>query len=885
MASQKVNLVIQAQDKASGKINRVNKSVTSMGTASKKTGASLSAMGGKVMGAVAALAGLVAGMKKVVGLAMEQEKAEVRLAGVVKATGSAAGYTSQQLYDMAAAFQKTTSMGDEMVMGGQAILLTFKNIRGEAFERTMKSALDMAAVMGTDVKAAALQLGKALNDPKTGLTMLTRVGIVFTDEQKKVILALQETGDVAGAQAVILAEIESQMGGVAEALGETFSGSIAKAGAAMGDLGEQIGFYLAPALRILADGIVVVAEKTQAEIKALSGLRDTIQASVQAEIALDKAVRDGTISRARANELINKATWTSYTFRDALDEANVSLREAGTQWAKIPTVAEEADRAMLGSIDAHKGLATAAKEVEEAIANVGLELKNRLSVAMGKTSQEIVDMQTEAAALAADLKIVWDEAKAAEWVALSMEIDQVTQAFKDAAKANKEWLATIDTQTESADRAKRQMAELYDVVVEHEEATATSTDTTEQWSKIQDLAKLAAGDTTQAILDQEEEVARLTAEIDANKNASDDLVRQYLDAIKHLGVLTDEFVANSGSVRDNTAALSENAAKTERATQIKDEYAVVSGRATAETIALSHRIREATAAFEEEGEASGFTARQIAFMTWELDSMNSTLRTSRANMGAAAMATYAWRDSLNAAELQAYNTAAAAAAAAAAASSGTYGGSYGGAGGGGLPPIDQMREELAKADLGGEGWRGSGWMGKTPEDVFAEWMRLTGRSDSFDPGAYSEHTGDEDVQMPDTSLDQKKQDLMADLSTSDESDNDTLKDWMVPHLKDLGVDDDYLESHGWDIPADQRNKLAQHGWRGIVPSGYPNDSYTIGATSGEYVSVTPQHMMRGRGGGMSINTINVYGVQTESQLYGAVVKAAKQRGREFAKVM
>jgi hypothetical protein len=198
-----------------------------------------------------------------------------------------------------------------------------------------------------------------------------------------------------------------------------------------------------------------------------------------------------------------------------------------------------------------------------------------------------------------------------------------------------------------------------------------------------------------------------------------------------------------------------------------------------------------------------------------------------------------------------------------------------------------MREELAKADLGaeGEGWRGSGWMGKTPEDVFAEWMRLTGRSDSFDPGAYSEHTGDEDVQMPDTSLDQKKQDLMADLSTSDEFDNDTLKDWMVPHLKDLGVDDDYLESHGWDIPADQRNKLAQHGWRGIVPSGYPNDSYTIGATSGEYVSVTPQHMMRGRGGGMSINTINVYGVQTESQLYGAVVKAAKQRGREFAKVM
>lgn len=885
MASQKVNLVIQAQDKASGKINKVNKSVANMGTASKKTGASLSAMGGKVMGAVAALAGLVAGMKKVVGLAMEQEKAEVRLAGVVRATGGAAGYTSQQLYDMAAAFQKTTSMGDEMVMGGQAILLTFKNIRGEAFERTMKSALDMAAVMGTDVKAAALQLGKALNDPKTGLTMLTRVGIVFTDEQKKVILALQETGDVAGAQAVILAEIESQMGGVAEALGDTFSGSMQKAGAAVGDLGEQIGFYLAPTLRILADATVVAAEETGNFFSALSNARDGIQASVQAEIALDKAVRDGTISRARANELINKATWTSYTFREALDEANVSLREAGTQWAKIPTVAEEADRAMLGSIDAHKGLATAAKEVEEAFANVGLELKNRLNVALGKTSQEIVDMQGEADALAADLKIVWDEAKAAEWVALSVEIDQVTQAFKDAAEANKEWLETIDAQTESADRTKLIMAGKIDAQVKHTKAVEDDTEAVDKWIDYENDVAIALGDTTQDIVAARSELERLRAEVDSGSVALADNQDRMMELETSIDSMTKALSKNKRGIQDNTAALSENAAKTERATQIKDEFAIVSGSATAETIALSHRIREATAAFEREGEASGFTARQIAFMTWELDSMNSTLRTSRANMGAAAMATYAWRDSLNAAELQAYNTAAAAAAAAAAASSGTYGGSYGGAGGGGLPSIDQMREELAKADLGGEGWRGSGWMGKTPEDVFAEWMRLTGRSDSFDPGAYSEHTGDEDVQMPDTSLDQKKQDLMADLSTSDESDNDTLKDWMVPHLKDLGVDDDYLESHGWYIPADQRNKLAQHGWRGIVPSGYPNDSYTIGATSGEYVSVTPQHMMRGRGGGMSINTINVYGVQTESQLYGAVVKAAKQRGREFAKVM
>jgi len=72
-----------------------------------------------------------------------------------------------------------------------------------------------------------------------------------------------------------------------------------------------------------------------------------------------------------------------------------------------------------------------------------------------------------------------------------------------------------------------------------------------------------------------------------------------------------------------------------------------------------------------------------------------------------------------------------------------------------------------------------------------------------------------------------------------------------------------------------------HGLSGVVPGGFPNDSFLIGATSGEHVQVTP----RGQGGGMVINNVNVYGVQTDSQLFDAVTKVARQRGRAFAKVM
>jgi len=85
-------------------------------------------------------------MSESVKLANIQEASEARLAAVINATGQAAGYNIEQMKGMAAALQKVTTVGDEVILNGMAILATFKNIRGEAFERTTKAALDMSAV-------------------------------------------------------------------------------------------------------------------------------------------------------------------------------------------------------------------------------------------------------------------------------------------------------------------------------------------------------------------------------------------------------------------------------------------------------------------------------------------------------------------------------------------------------------------------------------------------------------------------------------------------------------------------------------------------------------------------------------------------------------------
>jgi hypothetical protein len=83
--------------------------------------------------------------------------------------------------------QKVTTFGDEAIISSQALLLTFTQVGEEAFPRAQKSILDVATAMGTDLKSATLQVGKALNDPIQGITALTRSGIQFSESQKAVI--------------------------------------------------------------------------------------------------------------------------------------------------------------------------------------------------------------------------------------------------------------------------------------------------------------------------------------------------------------------------------------------------------------------------------------------------------------------------------------------------------------------------------------------------------------------------------------------------------------------------------------------------------------------------------------------------------------------------
>jgi hypothetical protein len=105
----------------------------------------------------------------------------------------------------------------------QAKLLTFKNLAksaktvGGAFDRANKAALDMAAAGFGSAEGNAVQLGKALENPIKGIAALAKSGVTFTDQEKEKIKTLVESNKMLEAQEMVLAAIETQVGGTAKA--------------------------------------------------------------------------------------------------------------------------------------------------------------------------------------------------------------------------------------------------------------------------------------------------------------------------------------------------------------------------------------------------------------------------------------------------------------------------------------------------------------------------------------------------------------------------------------------------------------------------------------------------------------------------------------------
>ena len=250
LATIRVELIANAQkfksniDKATQSMKKVDTATTKTGKGTKKlssifqnTAGSIAAVQGPlgpVAGRISAIGAIIgrvnplmlvftAGMvgiglaiTKTVSAISNLEVQQGKLNALLKATGNAAGLVGRDIEIMAEAIGKGTLASVQGARDAAGVLLTFKSITGETFKETLKLTQDLAAVGFGSMKTAALQLGKALEEPEIGLSALRRVGVSFTEQQKEQIKVLAMTGRQMEAQAIIIKTLKEQVGGAGE---------------------------------------------------------------------------------------------------------------------------------------------------------------------------------------------------------------------------------------------------------------------------------------------------------------------------------------------------------------------------------------------------------------------------------------------------------------------------------------------------------------------------------------------------------------------------------------------------------------------------------------------------------------------------------------------
>lgn len=237
--------------------------------------------------AVGAVVGFGLAIKEGISAASNYEDILGQMRAELKATGGQAHVSVEDMKKLAEGLSDLSGQQDEVIMSGENLLLSFRNVRNEAgkgnqiFSRATSDALDLSTAFHEDLNLAIRQVGSALNDPVNGFRLLRRVGITFTDSQKEQIKTLEKSGHTLEAQKIILGELEKRFGGVAKAAGSTFSGSLDKLHNAIDDTFRDLAAVFVP---ILGDVASWFAERLPKALRSFTDLMGGLAKIVEDDV-------------------------------------------------------------------------------------------------------------------------------------------------------------------------------------------------------------------------------------------------------------------------------------------------------------------------------------------------------------------------------------------------------------------------------------------------------------------------------------------------------------------------------------------------------------------------------------------------------------------------
>ena len=233
---------------SSGFTRGLKKAETATQVFSRISKASFAAVGT----ALAALGvGFLNAIPDLVKLGVESRKADARLDFMAKnmtKLGESATVTSARLKKFADIMQSKTGIDDEEIKSVQAMLLLYPQLAktagklGGVFDRVTTSAFDLATLGFGEASSNAKKLAKFMEDPIRKIDSLSKLGIVFTDAEKKKAAALEKSNGKMAAASYLLGIVEEKTRGISEKTANPLD----KLAAKFEEIGEAIALRLLP---------------------------------------------------------------------------------------------------------------------------------------------------------------------------------------------------------------------------------------------------------------------------------------------------------------------------------------------------------------------------------------------------------------------------------------------------------------------------------------------------------------------------------------------------------------------------------------------------------------------------------------------------------------
>lgn len=470
-------------------LDKANKKLGTFSSAADKSAKAASRIG-KAFGAALVTYGISKTFSAIIDNTIEQERVASQLEATLKSTGNYTPELSANLQEYAAQLQSVTTYGDEAIIGSQSLLLTFRQISGDVFPRAEMAVLDVATAMGTDLKSAAIQVGKALNDPATGMSALSRSGITFTEAQKDLVKGFVETNQLAKAQGVILTELEAQFGGSAAAAKNTLGGSITSLQNTFGDLLEGDKGSTTEVIASIKD-----LEKTLNSPDVKAGFQELAAGLLSVTSAGAKGVK----------ELVDFNNWLGVVYKkylgiDFAERSVDSIIRLSDQISELNVDLKELE-------SSGDGKTSAAYYLRSEIARAGKELDS-----FTKKYQEAIQPSK---APVIDFKAGGGDAVLAVNKALTKSLES----------AQKETAKTVDS-----------FKKMYDDITAASAKPDASVDVNDvDYARIQ-AQKLLSGGDVQGAIDKAKQGFDLIEQMKNAGNLSDDLVAYYAKQFKDIGV-------------------------------------------------------------------------------------------------------------------------------------------------------------------------------------------------------------------------------------------------------------------------------------------------------------------------------------------------------------